>query len=348
MNPGTLAVRAPNWVGDLVMATPVLEAALASERWRDVKIVVRAHLAGVLADGPCAPHVVPIASDAEEVDAYRALAPAALLLLTNSLGSAWRAWRARVPVRAGTALSGRRMLLTHAVVPPTRAGRRLPTPTAHLQRDAAGLVGVLVPDLHPRLAVRAEVRDAQRALLERLGLARGAQYVLCCPGAAFGAAKLWPAERFASVLDDLHALRGARAVVTGGPGEEELVEAVARACEHGAISLAKELRDLEGLKALVAGAELLLVGDSGPRWFAAAFDVPCVSILGPNFPEVTGTSLELVSIVRVEGLECSPCLRKECPLAHHRCMRDLAPETALGAALDVLGRARSARRESAG
>jgi heptosyltransferase-2 len=335
-----LAVRAPNWVGDLVMATPVLEAALASDAWREARIVVRAHLAGVLADGPCEPHLVPVSSDEDEADTYRRLRADAVLLLTNSFGSAWRAWRARVPLRAGSALSGRRFLLTHAAIPPTRAGRRLPTPTAHLQRDAAGLVGVLVHDLHPRLYVRDEVRLAQRAMLERLGLERESGYVLCCPGAAFGAAKLWPPERFASVLDGLHGLRGWRAVITGGPGEEDLVEAVVRLCAHPAVSLAREARDLEGLKALVAEARLLLVGDSGPRWYAAAFDVPCVSVMGPNDPAVTATSLELAAVVRVDGLECSPCLRKRCPLGHHRCMRDLAPERVLAAAIDVLGRAR--------
>jgi heptosyltransferase-2 len=344
---GRLAVRAPNWVGDLIMATPLLEAALATERWREVKIVLRAHLAGVLADGPCQGHLVPIRSDVEEVQAYRKIAADALLLLTNSFGSAWRAWRARLPLRAGTDLSGRRILLTHAASAPTRAGRRLPTPTADLQRDAAAQVSVFASSVHPRLYVRDEVRAAQRGMLERLGLKSAAAYVLCCPGAAFGAAKLWPPDRFAAVLDELHGLRGWRAVVTGGPGEEALVDAVACACVHPAISLANEARDLEGLKALVAGAKLLLVGDSGPRWIAAAFDVPCVSVLGPNFPEVTATSLDLAAIVRVEGLECSPCLRKRCPLGHHRCMRDLDPERVLASALEVLGRERGPGRKPA-
>jgi len=85
----------------------------------------------------------------------------------------------------------------------------------------------------------------------------------------------------------------------------------------------------------------LLCGDTGPRWYAAAFDVPCVSVMGPNFPEATASSLELAAIVRVEGLECSPCLRKTCPLGHHRCMRDLAPERAVRAALEVLDRTRA-------
>jgi heptosyltransferase-2 len=333
-----LAIRAPNWVGDLVMATPVLEAAVASETFADVRIVLRAHLAALLEDGPCAERVVPIDSDAEEVEAYRRLAPDALLLLTNSLGAAWRGFRAGIPERVGTAISGRRFLLTRSFRPPSKDGRRLPTPTAHLQRDAARLAGLEVLDLRPRLAVREELRAGARAMLERAGLPRSADYALCCPGASFGASKLWPPERFAAVLDELHARRGFRGVVSGGPKEEALVRAVAEACRHPAITLPAAESGLASLKALVAGSRIVIGGDSGPRWVAAAFDVPCVSVMGPNLPEVTATSLERAAIARVEGLECAPCLRKSCPLGHHRCMQDLPAERVLALADDVLAR----------
>lgn len=334
-----LAVRAPNWVGDLVMATPILVAAQADPRFESVTIVVRKHLAAVLEDGPCARSVRAIASDAEEVALYRELGVDAVMLLSNSFGAAWRALRAGIPMRAGSALSGRRFLLTHSVVPPSCGGRRVPIPSAHLMRDVAGLLGVLVPDLHPRLGVRDEIVERERARLERLGIARTQGYVVCCPGAAFGAAKLWPPERFARALDALHASHGLRAIVAGGPGEEALMDAVARASTSGALSLAAEKRDLAGLKALMRGAQLLLVGDSGPRWFAAAFDVPCVSVMGPNFPELTASSLELATIVRLEGLECSPCLARVCPLGHHRCMNDLPVERVVAAARELLTRA---------
>jgi heptosyltransferase-2 len=62
--------------------------------------------------------------------------------------------------------------------------------------------------------------------------------------------------------------------------------------------------------------------------------------MGPNFPELTASSLERCAVVRVEGLECAPCLERTCPLAHHRCMQDLAPESVVLAAERVLERAR--------
>ena len=334
-----LLIRAPNWVGDLVMATPVIEAALVDPHFERVTIAVRAHLADVLRGGPCEPRLLPIPTRSAEVGLLRDAQADAVMLLTSSVGAAWRSLRARIPIRGGVDLGGRGLLLTHRVVPPTCDGRRTPIPTAHQLRDVAGLFGVQVPSLHPRLHVREETAAASCDLLTRLGLESGAGYVLCAPGAAFGAAKLWPPRNHAAVLDELFERRGWCGVVTGGPGEEPEIEAVVRACSHPAISLANEQRDLVQLGALVKDARMLLVGDSGPRWYAAAFDVPCVTVMGPNFPELTATSLELCEVVRLEGLECAPCLRRRCPLEHHRCMLGLEPARAIEASERVLARA---------
>ncbi|TDJ80003.1 MAG: glycosyltransferase family 9 protein [Planctomycetota bacterium] len=344
---GHLVVRAPNWVGDLVMSTPVLAAALECEHWSRTTLLVRSHLAPVLADAPFlarrAPEtdgtVATTGSSAEERALLARLAPDAVLLLGNSFGAAWRAWRARVPIRAGAALSGRRFLLTHSVVPPTIAGRRAPIPSAHLMRDVAGLLGILPPDLHPRLGLAREAQAGIARDLAERGLEPGEPYVIACPGAAFGAAKLWPPAHFARALDGLHGRFGWRAVVAGGPGEGPLIAAVVESCEHDALELTGGESDLARLKALVRGARLMLVGDSGPRWFAAAFDVPCVSVMGPNFPELTASSLELCEVVRRTDLECAPCLRRVCPLGHHRCMTELQPELVVAAAARVLERA---------
>ena len=340
-----LAIRAPNWVGDLVMATPILRAALADERFGRVSVVVRSHLREVLSGGVIEGCSIGVGDGRSERRVLEELSPNAILLLSNSFGAAWRAWQAGIPVRAGAALSARRVLLTHAVLPPARAGRRVPIPTAHLLRDVAGLLGIRVPDLHPRLDCDAATRIRAAERLRQQGLDPQAPYVLCCPGAAFGAAKLWPAQHFARVLDQLFESRGWRGVVTGGPGEEELVRSVASATRTGAAALLGDRDGLGLLKAWVRGARLLLVGDSGPRWYAAAFDVPCVSVMGPNFPELTASSLELCEVARVEELECSPCLERVCPLGHHRCMRELAPASVLRAVDRVLARGSKLRAE---
>lgn len=332
--PRRLAIRAPNWVGDLVMATATIDAACADPRIERIDVLLRAALAPLLADQGWRARLVPIASRREERAIYRRLAPDAALLLASSAGAAWRA--RDVPVRAGVAIGLRRHLLTHVALPPTRAGRRVPVPTAHAHRDAAGLLGILVDDLRPRLVVGEPARRRARELLGELGLAPDERYHLAAPGAGFGASKLWPPGHFARALDRLHEERGARAVLTGGPNEDAALEAVRERCRHRALSLAGRPRDLSQLAALVAGADLVLVGDSGPRWVAAALGVPCVVVMGPNFPELTATALERTRVLRVVGLECAPCLERRCPLGHHRCLVELDPERAVRAALELL------------
>lgn len=327
-----LAVRAPNWVGDLAMATPVLAAAAEGSRWEGVDVVLRAHLAPLLDAAPFDVAVHPVTSPAGERELLGRLVPDAALLLSTSFRSAWTAWRAGVPLRAGTATAGRRWLLTHAVVPPTRGGRRVPVPTAHLLRDVAGLIDVHVADLHPRLGVAGDAGASVRALLATAGVS--GPYLVVSPGAAFGAAKLWPPERFAAALDALSERHGLTPVVSGAGRERELVQAVVAAARVPVVHLGLDLRELS---ALVAGARLLLVGDSGPRWLAAAFDVPCVSVLGPTFPEQTASGLERARIVRRSGLECAPCVERRCPLGHHRCMTEVPVEAVVAAAEELLG-----------
>ncbi len=349
-----LLVRAPNWVGDLVMATPVLRAALVDPRFEDVRIVVRRHLAPLL-DGPEGPEpgrLLMIERRARggpdpELALLRAARADGALLLSNSFGSALRAFRAGIAARAGAALSRRGFLLTHKLVPPTLDGRRVPIPTAHLLRDVAGLFGIRPRALAPELSVTNDARRRTNELLARQGLAPGDPFVLCAPSAAFGAAKLWPPEAFARALDLLHETLGWPALVTGGPGEEPALRAVVGACRHPARSLEDEERDLSLLKPLVAASRLLVVGDSGPRWIAAAFGVPCVSVMGPNFPALTASSLERCIVVRRDDLECAPCLERVCPLGHHRCLTGLEPERVVAAALRLLEAERDRTRPTA-
>lgn len=314
------------------MATPILVEACASPRWSRVTVLVKAALAPLLADGPFPGlSLVTFSSAAEERKQMKSLCPDAILLLNHSLRSAWSARRAGIPAICGLAVGGRGPLLTHGLVPPTRGGRRLPVPTAHLQRDVAGLAGIVTGNLHPRLGVASAARERVARVLGELGIGAEHRLVVCSPGAAKGAGKLWPSSQFAQTLDGLLEDSTCRALVVGGPGEESLVGEVVAQSGPG-VQAPGELLGLDGLVALIERAQLLLVGDSGPRWIAAALDTPCVCVMGPNFPELTATSLELCSVVRLEGLDCAPCLERSCPLTHQRCMTELPNAPVLAAA----------------
>ncbi|WP_435853692.1 glycosyltransferase family 9 protein [Streptomyces misionensis] len=110
--------------------------------------------------------------------------------------------------------------------------------------------------------------------------------VLVHPGAASGSRR-WPAERFAAVVRCLRAA-GYRVVLTGGPGEEALVRSVAeRSGAHDEDLLAGGL-PLAELSALVAGAALVLSGDTGLAHLAYAHATPTVTLFGPVSPRLWG------------------------------------------------------------
>ncbi|MFE9249803.1 glycosyltransferase family 9 protein [Streptomyces sp. NPDC007088] len=110
--------------------------------------------------------------------------------------------------------------------------------------------------------------------------------VVVHPGAD-AAARRWPVERWAEVIRALRA-RGHRVVVTGGPGEEELVAALGRAAGLPEAALFSGGLPFARLSALVAGAALLLSSDTGPAHLAAAHATPSVTLFGPVAPSRWG------------------------------------------------------------
>ncbi|WP_189977939.1 glycosyltransferase family 9 protein [Streptomyces capoamus] len=110
--------------------------------------------------------------------------------------------------------------------------------------------------------------------------------VVVHPGAA-AASRRWPGERFAAVVRCLRAA-GHRVVLTGGAGEEALVRRVAgRSGLPGDDVLAGGL-PLGELSALVAGASLVLSGDTGPAHLAVAHGTRSVTLFGPVSPRLWG------------------------------------------------------------
>jgi ADP-heptose:LPS heptosyltransferase len=106
--------------------------------------------------------------------------------------------------------------------------------------------------------------------------------VVIHPGAASGSRR-WPAERFAAVAR-WAADRGERVVVTGSAAERSLAEEVRRRAGLPADAVLAGAVDLGSLAALVAGAALVVCGDTGPAHLASAYRTPSVLLFGPTPP----------------------------------------------------------------
>jgi lipopolysaccharide heptosyltransferase I len=121
------------------------------------------------------------------------------------------------------------------------------------------------------------------AAIEAAGGSR--RFIVLNPGAAWPN-KRWPPERFGALAASLHQRLGLASLITWGPAERELAEAVARA-SSGAATLAPPT-SVSDLAALVREAALVVSGDTGPLHIAAAMGTPLVGLYGPTWPERNG------------------------------------------------------------
>ncbi|MDY7109050.1 MAG: glycosyltransferase family 9 protein [Planctomycetota bacterium] len=280
-----LLVIAPTWLGDTVMATPVLRAIRHHRPETQIIVATRRGLGAVLAGAPFVDELIELDMQGllgplRAAGAIRGKRPRAILLLPNSFRSALTARLSGTPIRIGYRRDGRGMLLTHGLRP-ERADRPTPAPVYYARLGAFALGGGSI-DTRMELFVSDEESAAGEALLADVD----GPFVLFVPGAS-KREKRWPAERFARVADALRASRGLRCLITGTPAERDVIDAVSAAAAGPVIDLSRRGVTLGSLKAVIRRAKLMITNDTGPRHIAAAFGTPTVSLFGPTDPRWT-------------------------------------------------------------
>nr|WP_321779632.1 lipopolysaccharide heptosyltransferase II [Sulfurimonas sp.] len=143
-------------------------------------------------------------------------------------------------------------------------------------------------------------------------------------GATYGSAKRWYPQRFAKVAKEF--ANKYDIIIFGGPNEVEMASEIEENLKllniGNYINLAGKT-NIKELCANIGGCSLFITNDSGPMHVAAAYQVPTVSIFGPTkYKETSQWMNEKSNIVRHE-MDCSPCMRRECPLEHHECMKSI-------------------------
>ncbi|UCN01057.1 lipopolysaccharide heptosyltransferase II [Sulfurimonas sp. SWIR-19] len=143
-------------------------------------------------------------------------------------------------------------------------------------------------------------------------------------GATYGSAKRWYPERFAEVAT--YFSKQYDIIIFGGPNEVQMAQEIEDNLKALHVNNYTNLAGKTNIKELCAnigGCSLFITNDSGPMHVAAAYGVPTVAIFGPTkYKETSQWKNEKSIIVRHE-LECSPCMKRECPLKHHDCMKGI-------------------------
>ena len=303
-----ILVVAPNWIGDALMAQPLL---------------VRLKRSGAAIDVLAPEWVAPVMQRMAEVNHVIAApfrhGPLQLgarwrlgrelqgrgydmaIVLPNTWKSALVPFLARIPQRVGYVGEMRYGLLTS----------RLQKTNAPMPLHYARLAGEPDDELsRPHLEVTpAEVAETRR----RSGIE--GPYAVFCPGAEYGPAKRWP--YFKDLAESLYM----PAVLLGSTKDQDVAQGIRGKNLVGQTTLDEAI-------CIIAGAELVVSNDSGLMHVAAALSRPQVALFGSSSPEHTPPASRSARVLWLR-LECSPCFARECPLGHFRCMKDLSVERVL-------------------
>lgn len=336
-----ILIVAPNWVGDTLLAQPLL---------------VRLHrrLPGVVIDALAPSWTAPVVRRMPEIAEVietplrhgelglrlrwrigrrlRARGYAEAIVLPNSFKAALVPFFADIPLRVGFVGESRFGLLNLV--------HRLDERQLPLMSERYAQLAEKPGDAPAKPLGRGTLMVDEANLLitvSRLGLDRRKPMVAFCPGAEYGPAKRWPARHFAELAKRLAAHR--RAVwLIGSENDRTIGEEIARLSEGAAVNLCGRT-DLATAIDLLSVAELVVTNDSGLMHVAAALDKPLVALYGSSSPEHTPPLSEDARLVKLEGLPCSPCYQRVCPLQHFKCMNELTPQRVIAEieAIDPLG-----------
>lgn len=325
MDPKNIIVRMPNWLGDLVMATPILADLRTS--WPKAKITAmgQSNVGGLLKNDPNIDELFLFKrpSGWAHRKQYRdILGPLQHgcydlgILLTNSFSSAWWFRFGKVKNIIGFADHWRSLLLDKAIPYPAN---RKKIHQVTLYKELLTPLGIPLSDTDPKLYITEEEKNQAKELLKKYGIKKDSKVIGINPGAAYGSAKCWLPERFNEVTKELLKDPQIYIVFFGDQAGLPLVNQICSGMPERVINLAGKTSLLQ-LVALIDQCDLLLTNDSGPMHIAAALQIPLLALFGSTSNVATGPYKFGRTIHK--QVSCSPCFQRTCPI-DFRCMKSI-------------------------
>jgi len=320
-----IIIRAPNWLGDLMMSTAFMKAVLDLYPAASVDLIVKKGFEELPLPrrGQIFVYDKAVTSPGLFGHALRDNAYDVFFVLPPSFSSAWMAFKSRAARRIGYAFPFRNMLLTEPKNFSSEPRSR------HIVDEYLDLLG---PSL--RKEQYAPSLNVDAAWMESHWPAwfqEKAPYVLIAPGATFGPAKMWPLDHYRALVAGLKK-KGLKIFVVGTQSERALGENISDRNETE--NLCGRLT-INQLVALMKKTSLLVSNDSGPMHVAAAVGIPQVALFGSSSPTWTAPINPLAKVISLH-LDCSPCFRRVCPLGHTNCLVKMDPDRVLNQALSLL------------
>jgi heptosyltransferase-2 len=341
-----ILIRGVNWIGDAVMTLPAIRSIRRAFPDAEINLLVKPWVADIFKESP----------DIDEIILYNEQNKGAIgklklvralrrkkfdkaFLLQNAFDAALIAWLAGIPERIGYKRDYRGFLLTKAVrVKNDTAGEHQVYYYLNLLKEA----GLKPVTSEPYIYLSDEEREHARKLLNQSPItSHPSPLIGINPGATYGSAKRWLAENFAElirrIIDDLEG----RVIIFGSPDEAEITDEIIRKLGTWNLELGTNVLNMSGktnlreLIALISECDAFVTNDSGPMHIAYALHVPTAALFGSTDSSATGPFGDRHKVIS-KNLSCSPCLERECPEGHLRCMTDISAEEVFSALKELL------------
>ena len=312
----------PNWLGDAVMATPAIEALCNVYPNAELTMVGSFVSIEALKYHPqCKRHYIDETKKGGNrfVNTYRFAkelgAHDLAITFRNQLHSSLLLFWSGTPTTAGRHSWHSSFLLKHAIKPIH------PSHLVEQYRDIAQSISskpLVIENLKLHIPPHRYTRLT-------LGIN---------PGATYGSAKRWYPEKFAEVARtyaDRYEI-----VLFGGPSEVGMANDIESALNGINLTNLAGKTSIAELCSFIGGLDLFITNDSGPMHVAAAYGVPTVSIFGPTRHLETSQWMNEKSVIVRHDMECAPCMKRECPLGHHECMKSITSDEVIKAVKQII------------
>jgi heptosyltransferase II len=334
-----IVVRGTNWVGDTVMSVPAMRELRQIFPSSRISFWAPAGLAPLIQATGVPDEVVTFTSDCGGPLRRPFVMRKSLqrgefhlaVLFQNAFESAFTAWLAGIPFRAGfpTDLRGPLLNIRVPLDPSVRTKHQVfyyLAVTDYLKRLVLAPTNDR-PDV-PSCAVNLpdEILERGRRLLQSLDVDSGLPFFCLCPGSVNSEAKRWPADYFARLADLIAEVFNGVAVFLGAPEEHGLIEGiVAETRSSKCVNLAGRTDMLLSM-AIMRLSTMVVSNDTGSAHLAVAAGSRVLTVFGPTSAGATAPYGSTAYVIQGHA-PCAPCRHFRCPVPGHPCMRGVLPDT---------------------
>ncbi|MEK7802863.1 MAG: lipopolysaccharide heptosyltransferase II, partial [Deltaproteobacteria bacterium] len=301
-----ILVRVPNWIGDAVLCLPALEALKTACPQAAITVLAKPWVSPIFLNNPSVKQVIDydisgrhrgIFGKWKLIKDIRKYGFDSAVLFQNAFEAAMIVFISGIPVRIGYARDLRGFLLTNPIkltsdIKKTHHVfyylniiskiRSQESEVRSQNKDTRGGGFELDKKIKPKIYLSAEEKNWAEGFLQGKGI--GDNIVVgIAPGASYGPAKRWMAERFTEVARRLTANYDAGLILFGGMDDMVICGEVLKGLKG--LNLAGEV-GLRQAIALISRCNLFITNDSGPMHIAASLGIPVVAVFGSTDPNL--------------------------------------------------------------